>query len=193
MELCSISTGQHIERELYYLCLSENRNAEARLWEQHDCITSSINIKEMGSTIFLGMSAMCIQKYQIAVSRIILKPQEELQEVYLSWSCFKRVTQSKALYQKARELFLNNIKSLPESESVFSLQSLVDRHSLSPSACSILCLQDMGQSEYCLVPAGILWMRSQRAGRPDQGCFFPHKMAADVLRGRTWELQNCAW
>lgn len=116
MELCSISTGQHIERELYYLCLSENRNAEARLWEQHDCITSSINIKEMGSTIFLGMSAMCIQKYQIAVSRIILKPQEELQEVYLSWSCFKRVTQSKALYRKARELFLNNIKSLPESE-----------------------------------------------------------------------------
>lgn len=110
----------------------------------------------MGSTIFLGMSAMCIQKYQIAVSRIILKPQEELQEVYLSWSCFKRVTQSKALYRKARELFLNNIKSLPESESVFSLQSLVDRHSLSPSACSILCLQDMGQSEYCLVPAGIL-------------------------------------
>lgn len=57
----------------------------------------------MGSTIFLDMSAVCIQKYQIALSRIILRPQEGLQKVYLlSWSCFKNVAKSKALYQKAQ-------------------------------------------------------------------------------------------
>lgn len=36
----------------------------------------------MGSAIILAMSPMCNYKYQITVSRTILKPQGKLQEVY---------------------------------------------------------------------------------------------------------------
>lgn len=53
----------------------------------------------MGSTIILAMSGMCNYKYQIAVSRTIIKPKGELREVYVaSWSDFKHMVKNKAVY-----------------------------------------------------------------------------------------------
>lgn len=49
------------------------------------------------------MSGMCNYKYQIAISRTIIKPKGEMQEVYVaSWSGFKHMVKSKAVYEGHR-------------------------------------------------------------------------------------------
>lgn len=57
----------------------------------------------MISTVFLAMSGICNYKCQIAVSRTVIKPKGEMQEVYVaSWSGFKHVVKTKAMDERHR-------------------------------------------------------------------------------------------
>lgn len=100
----------------------------------NDMIISPALLSERGSTIILAMSGMCSYKYQIAFSKMGIKPEEDLQEFYVaSWGGFKPVLKSKAHLKGTGTSLRGNHKQAKEGvflAAVFQRQHFGDSYSL---------------------------------------------------------------